>query len=109
MDDDLKAFGFTPLRRSGVTTVEIEPANAAAVETFFLASTQWRMSFAGPVGLDYSAIHAVMGWSRVKDRGDCFIRVRAIEYAALGEMARKAKAAGDKSSGNRGQRTPAKR
>lgn len=112
MDADLVRMGHAPLRRRvGVDMVEIEPENALATEFFFLVSTQWRMSFAGPVGLDYSALHAVMGYRQIrnKDRADLFSRVRAIEHAALGEMARKAKAAGDRASGDRGRGTTAKR
>jgi hypothetical protein len=110
VDQDLIRLGLNPLRRrQGVYVVEIEPDNALATEVFFLVSTQWRMSFAGPVGLDYSAVHTVMGYQRVanKDRADVFSRVRAIEHAVLGEMAKKAKAAGDKASGSRS--APAKR
>ena len=109
MDEDLVRLGFAPLRRSDQWVVEIEPENVLAAEIYFLTSTQWRMSFAGPVGLDYSAVHAVMGYQKVRDRADCFLRLRAIEHAVLGEMARKSKAAGDRTSGHRGHRTSAKR
>lgn len=102
MDEDAARLGLAAPRRLGVGSVEIEPENELAAEVFFSISTQWRMSFAGAAGLDYSALHAVMGYRQVrnKDRADLFNRVRAIEYAALGEMAKKA-TSGDKASGSK--------
>lgn len=47
-------------------------------------STQWVYAGMGSVvGLDYCALEAVMRFQRVKDRRDCFHRIRIMEAEAL--------------------------
>jgi len=66
--------------------------NLRAVNVFIAASTQWRTGATGPVGLDYTAIEAVMRMLCVsrKDRGPTLDDVRVLEDCAL-EVMRQAK------------------
>lgn len=69
-------------------TVEVWPENWPAVELFCAVATQWRASFGGVIGLDYTAVEAAMRMMRIKpdDRRDLFARLRVMESAALAVM-----------------------
>jgi Phage related hypothetical protein (DUF1799) len=62
------------------------------VNTFIAMGTQWRLGPAGPIGLDYAALPAVMRLMGVAkgSRADVFDDIRTLEDAAL-ETMRKSK------------------
>lgn len=67
------------------------PDNLAAINTFIALSTQWRTGMAGPTGLDYAAVPAVLRLTDVPrgDWSDVFDCLRVLEEEALkvmGEM-----------------------
>lgn len=64
-------------------SLEVWPDNHEAVRIFRRALTQWRTSFSGVIGLDYTALDLVMRWHEVADPADCFTRVQVMEDAAL--------------------------
>lgn len=65
--------------------IEVWPENWPAIELFCAVSTQWRASFGGVIGFDYTAVEAAMRMLRIKgsDRADLFARLRVMEQAAL--------------------------
>ena len=69
-------------------TVEVWPENWPAVELFCAVATQWRASFGGVIGLDYTAVEAAMRMLRIKpaDRPDLFVRLQVMESEALAVM-----------------------
>lgn len=77
-------FGFTP-EDFIQAPVAVWPDCWQAVQLFESLATQWRMGFAGPVGLDYAAVPAVMRLTGVPaaDRKDVFADLQIMEYAAL--------------------------
>ena len=81
------AFGLT-LEEASSDVVEIWPDNLEAVNLFIQLSTQWRVGFSGPTGLDYAAVKAVFGMSSVScDRwAEIFESIRTMEDAALKTM-----------------------
>lgn len=68
--------------------VEVWPDNWLAALTFADLSTQWRMGHAGPIGLDYAAIPAVLQLRRTPraEWPELFSDLRIMEAAALEEM-----------------------
>lgn len=68
--------------------VRVLPANMIVVNVFIAMSTQWRISMAGPTGLDYGVLPEV--WRRCKvplaHRDDVFHGLRVMEDAALEKM-----------------------
>lgn len=82
----MAALGFDPedFDESDLS-IEVWECNAEAVYVFVGMDTQWRESFAGRTGLDYSALPVVMKMVRV-DEGrevDVFSSVRTMEQEAL--------------------------
>jgi hypothetical protein len=67
------------------TEYEVWPDNWDALNLFIACATQWRVSMAGPTGLDYAAVVALMPLYATPGR-DVMDRVRACEAAVLGEM-----------------------
>jgi len=67
------------------TKAGIWPENWPAVRVFEAMSTQWRMGPVGPIGLDYSALPAVMRLCSVPaaERTDTFECVRILEDEAM--------------------------
>lgn len=63
------------------------PENWDAVQVFLAMSTQWRfavgMGNAIWQGLDYTALPVVERRLGIRDRADCFARLRVIEAAAV--------------------------
>ncbi|MCU0842962.1 MAG: DUF1799 domain-containing protein [Thiobacillaceae bacterium] len=74
---------FTP------EAVEVFPENWPAVRVFDALGTQWRMSMAGPIGLDYAALPMVFDLLGIEDRAAVFEDLRTMERAALEELTRK--------------------
>lgn len=62
--------------------------NWEAVQLFSRFSTQWRMSAAGPVGLDYGVIQHELARRNLPDDqyDDLMGRLRVIEQAALAHI-----------------------
>lgn len=80
----LLAEHFTP------EAVAVYPENWPAVRAFDALGTQWRMSMAGPTGLDYAALPAVFDLLGIDDRAGVFADLRIMERAALEELTRNA-------------------
>jgi hypothetical protein len=82
----LAVYGLVP---SDVeVTVEVWPDNADAVGLFSRLLTQWRVSHAGPYGLDYGCVPDVlrlMGFARSQWPA-LFDDLRVMEDAALAKM-----------------------
>lgn len=74
-------------------TVQVWEENLPIVDLFARLGTQWRTGFAGPTGLDYTAVLALMRAQRVgrDEFEDFFAGVQAMERAALDQMAANAK------------------
>lgn len=87
--DEAAAFGFT-IEDLEDYPLEVWPDNLAAVNVFDAMSTQWRMGFNGPIGLDYGVLREI--WQRLKikseDRDNVFADLRVMENAALEQMRR---------------------
>lgn len=84
------ALGFDPEDfTEDDMTVEIWDCNADPYNVFVGMETQWRYSFAGREGLDYTAVPVVMDMLgiREKRRPDVFASVRIMEREALETMA----------------------
>lgn len=86
---ELAAFGLR-LEDYGDEIVEVWPENHRAFEVFSAMQTQWRIAPRGmggssPIGLDYQALHAVMGLMGVpkKEQQSVFLDVQIMEIAAL--------------------------
>lgn len=73
----------------GADEVEIWAEHWPAVRVFESLSTQWRVGMAGPTGLDYAALPAVMDLLGIDDRAAVFDDLRILERAALEELTRK--------------------
>jgi hypothetical protein len=76
------------------STCDIWPENLPAFQIFADLSTQWRVGMAGPTGLDYPAVLAVMDLhgTAPEHRRERFDELRVMERAALSVMAEDAKA-----------------
>ena len=67
------------------------PDNLTAVAAFADLSTQWRVGFNGPTGLDYTVLPTVFRLQGIarKDWSDLFSDLRAMEAEALKTMHKK--------------------
>ena len=84
-DGDLPELQATPPEPQPAAPVDIWPDNWPHVETFVAMSTQWRLGASGPLGLDYSALQAVLrlrGLPRSR-WPETFDAIRVMEEAAL--------------------------
>lgn len=80
-------FGLTLEEASG-PPVEVWPDNVPALNVFIAAATQWRCGMAGPTGLDYAVLPAVMRMVGVPaaERTAVFEDIRVMEDSALETM-----------------------
>lgn len=74
--------------RAGIAqsaVVEVWPENWQALEIFSALQTQWRISMAGPTGLDYAVLPAVMELQHIAapDRPGLFASLQVMESEAL--------------------------
>ena len=70
--------------------LEVEKDCWETVMLFMRVQTQWRYSFGGPSGLDYTAVFETMDRLRVSDaEGHIFEGLQVMEVAALRAMAEK--------------------
>lgn len=82
----LASMGIPPEQWEKMLTpdeLEVWPENWDAVEVFGALQTQWRIGMAGPTGLDYAVLPAVMELFEVAHRADCFAGVQVMETEAL--------------------------
>lgn len=70
------------------TAVEVWPENLPTVNAFIAMSSQWRVGPAGPIGLDYGAIPAVLRLITLPRATwpDVFDGLRVMESEALKVM-----------------------
>lgn len=66
--------------------LEVEPENWDVVMLFLRVQTQWRYSFGGPTGLDYTGVEAAMRLAGIQQSADLFDGLQVMEVAALREM-----------------------
>ena len=106
-DDDARAdaaaFGLDLPEPEAPELFPVLEENWEALEVFSMCDTQWRRAGmeAQAVGLDYTAVEAVLRMQGVEDTRDCFSRVRLIERGALAQIREDAQAE-RMSRGNRG-------
>jgi len=81
----MAAFGLTA---NDIAAIDVWPDNLPAVNVFVAMATQWRTGMSGPVGLDYSALPAVLRLTGAP-RGtwpQTFEDIRVMEAEALKVM-----------------------
>jgi hypothetical protein len=85
--EEVGVLGLKPEDFAGPPTI-VWPENKRSVEVFLTMRTQWRYSFGGASGLDYSALPEV--WRRLKvppdERDQLFGDLQTMEHAALAAM-----------------------
>lgn len=85
-DIELAAFKLTRADfKDEESTFDVYPDNWDAVTAFNSLRTQWRMSFVGPIGLDYAVIETVFRFLHIPKRrwGSVFEDLRVLESEAL--------------------------
>lgn len=88
---ELAALGLTPEDYTAADQepdFEVWPENWTAVRVFGALQTQWRVGFAGPVGLDYTAIEPVLRLMVIpkSQRSALFEDLQIMELEALDQM-----------------------
>jgi len=68
--------------------VEVWPDNHAAFILFNNLSTQWRVGFNGPTGMDYAAVYPLLDRAAKdpQEWDDMFSDIQVMERAALKQM-----------------------
>ena len=91
---DAAAFGLELPAMEEPEAMPVLEENWEALHVFAVCGTQWRRAGmeAQPVGLDYTAVEAVLRMHQVADVRDCFERVRVIETGALAKIREDAQA-----------------
>lgn len=98
-EGDCAAFGLDPDRLDDGeagdtdTAFAVWPENWETVLAFLACSTQWRTGMAGPTGLDYAGVEALLrlnGYAG-KERRELFEGLQIMEQAALSAMAKRRK------------------
>jgi hypothetical protein len=80
----MAAFGLSPeLLHSSDDIFEVWPENEEIVRMFLRIGTQWRTSFGGLVGLDYTVLFNLFDLYGIKDRREMFEGIQVMESAAL--------------------------
>jgi hypothetical protein len=86
---DLKVFGAPQevidelLQAQKTEDFEVWPENWPFVEMFLRLQTQWRTSFGGLVGLDYSAAQWLFDLYSVEDRREMLEALQVLEHTIL--------------------------
>lgn len=62
---------------------EVDPDNWDIVMFFMRVQTQWRAGYAGPTGLDYTAVESTFRMLEIEDRREIFEGLQIMEAAAL--------------------------
>lgn len=85
--EEVGMLGLRPEDFAGPPTI-VWPENRRSVEVFLAMRTQWRYSFGGAAGLDYSALSEI--WQRLKvpqsERDQVFQDLQTLEMSALSAM-----------------------
>jgi hypothetical protein len=83
----LDALGLTPDDYGG-PAFEMWPETEQVIRLYSSISTQWRMGFSGPIGLDYSVLFARMDRMRLSadEYEYLFQDIRVVESEALAAM-----------------------
>ena len=85
----MRALGATEeqIRKAGIKSAGdkfvVWDENWEIVEMFLRMQTQWRMSFAGPTGLDYAALDWLCRLYSVKDPATLLEGLQVMEVTAL--------------------------
>lgn len=94
LERDLRAFGLSATDQAAILGAKdtddflVMEENRKALEVFLSCQTQWRYSFRGITGLDYSAVLSVISLYRPTSRKRLFEKVRLIESGALSAISR---------------------
>lgn len=86
---ELAAFGLVPEDFPELDEqIGVWPDNLWPVNTFIAMQTQWRVGVAGAIGMDYSALPAVLALVGVPadEQADTFECLRVMEAEALSQM-----------------------
>ena len=86
MDEAARAFGLVVVGApSALDEWILRDDNEPAWSLWAACQTQWRVGLAGPVGLDYTAVEAVMRMTGIarSQRGTLLGELRMIEAAVL--------------------------
>ena len=88
---ELRQFGLTYDDVRSEYEIEVWPENESAVDVYMAMRTQWRVSQAGVIGLDYTPLPAVLKLVGIpkKERSEVFESIRLMEATELSEMRRK--------------------
>ena len=87
-DDELKAVGLLREDVTDTSDFQVWPENWTPFQVFSQLSTQWRVGYSGPTGLDYTAVEWVMSLMKVKKKREVFRAIRIMESSALSQMSK---------------------
>ena len=88
---DAEAFGISlPKTAEKPDAFEVWPENWAIVMMWCRVATQWRVSMAGPVGLDYGIFPWLFKLYQVEDEREMIEGLQVMEQAYLGCIAKEA-------------------
>lgn len=92
---DLAALGVATaaLPEKEAPSFDVFPENWDAVRCFCACSTQWRQSFSGITGIDYTVLFKIIEIYSIDDTVNTFEDVRIMEAAVLQETSRERKKA----------------
>lgn len=86
--EELDAIGLLREDVTDDSDFEVWPENWLPFQVFSQVSTQWRVGYGGPTGLDYSQVKWVMELMRVKKPLEILHAIRTLESSALKTMSR---------------------
>lgn len=86
--EELDAIGLLREDVTDDSDFEVWPENWLPFQVFSQVSTQWRVGYGGPTGLDYSQVKWVMELMQVKKPLEVLHAIRTLESSALKTMAR---------------------
>jgi hypothetical protein len=91
---DMDSFGGAPPEIVAAVSaeqveMEVEPENWDTVMLFMRVQTQWRSSFAGLTGLDYTGVEAAMRMAGIERTPEIFDGLQVMEFTALKAMSEK--------------------
>lgn len=94
IEDDFAVLAGKPVEKKDekkkVKTIWLHPKNFEAFQVFLKLRTQFVFDLGEMIGLNYQSLEFVMRTFKIKNRIDCFNRIRVIENHIL-EIRKKAK------------------